>query len=309
VLARPIERKKARGEQLAKAKELHREAFDTLSGSRKERRVMLLKTLADLFSPLAKHIVRKREVLEKVRKDALRHGELVRQLAACTDMVQEKLLLGEMEALEEDDGYCAFASMPEKQHDMLLASSYSDLWTEVRDGAGRLVGGIASWYICLAKTAYGPPPSWAPQSCLRCTPSKDWGRRHADPMACKQRYYCGCNSRYNASWGQIVEISRLNKATQQVDRCYVRADVPSWDIEDIRGMFLEEQHPDVASAADLYSRIRRVEPATSDVIVESAGGFKKIASPETWAAIPTFRWVEIFNLAGVEAPPAVVKGK
>jgi hypothetical protein len=142
---------------------------------------------------------------------------------------------------------------------------------------------------------------------LRVTPSKDWARKHADPLATRQKYYCACRAAYNASWGQLVEISRLNRATGILERCYVKADVPSWDVEDVRAMHLEESLKP-RSAGELYQAVKRVVPAITDVVVRDAEGHTKVVDEAMWNAIPTFRWVEVFNLAGLD-PPAAVAGK
>jgi hypothetical protein len=265
-------------------------------------------TMTQLFGPLARHIVRKRAALEKVRADVAEHARLVGLLAKCKDIASEAGLLAQLEALEVDDKYLAFAKEPD-QHRYILAASFSDQWTEVTDEAGGLVGGICSWYVCRARTAWSPSPPYTACECLRLIPSKDWKRKHTDPLAPKQRYYCGsgCEARYNASWGQVVEVARVCTSTREVERFYMRADVPSWDVEDIRAMELEASLP-VSSAEDLYSRVKRVEPSLNDVIVKDAEGFKRVRDPATFNALPEFKWAEIFNLAGAPVP-AVVAGK
>ncbi len=39
-----------------------------------------------------------------------------------------------------------------------------------------------------------------------------------------------------------------------------------------------------------------------DVIIKDTEGHKHVRDMATYVAMPVFRWVEIFNLAGVEAP-------
>jgi hypothetical protein len=248
--------------------------------------------------------------LEKVALDVAQHRVLAARLSASNSIAEEAGLLAAMEALEVDDRYLAFADKgTEEQHRCILAASYSDVWSEIRSSKGVLVGGISSWYICMAKTEYGPPPAWSPAPCLRVTPSKDWGRKFQDPLAVKQKYYCPrktCECKYNASWGQLVEISRVG-AQGLLERFYVRADVPSWDVEDVRAMYLEESLAP-ASAAELYRQLKRVVPAVTDVVIADDAGCRKVRDAPTWESIPTFKWVEIFNFAGID-PPAAVVGK
>ncbi len=148
-----------------------------------------------------------------------------------------------MEKLEVADKFLAFEGHErEEQHRFILASSFSDLWTEVKDEAGRAGGGHRQLVHLSGKDPLGPPTETIPAAeCLRVTPSKDWGRKFDDPLATKQRYYCSCSRRFNATWGQIVEISRCTHGGS-IERMYVRADVPSWDVEDIRAMSLERTH-------------------------------------------------------------------
>ena len=168
---------------------------------------------------------------------------------------------------------------------------------------GALPAGTFVW----ERPAGAPHQTIPAAECLRVTPSKDWGRKFDDPLATKQRYYCSCSRRFNATWGQIVEISRCTHGGS-VERMYVRADVPSWDVEDIRAMSLERTL-DPANPRALYDQVRRVEPSVDDVIIKDTEGHKHVRDMATYVAMPVFRWVEIFNLAGVEAPLAVRKAK
>jgi hypothetical protein len=310
LFAAPIAHKKARAAQLAEAKERHREEFTVFAAgdgrrSKRELRELLKSTMDELFSPLAKYILRKQAVLEAKHRDVLRHNELTAQLAKCENWEDEKAVLAELESLEIDDGYLAFQGP--SQHEHIFAASYSDMWTQIFNKDGALVGGISSWYVCLAMTGYGQAPLWAPQACLRVTPSKDWKRKHDDPLATKQAWYCQCQSRYKASWGQLVQIARINRQTDQLEYSYVKADVPSWDVEDVRAQYLEETMT-VSSAADLYKQIRRVEPTLTSIVVRDHENCTKVVDPATWERIPTFRWCEVFNLVGLDAS-AVTKGK
>ena len=299
VLSKTMEHKLARGNQLKEAKELDREKIEAMDGaSRSKVRGVLKSTMIELFGPLAKFILRKRAALELVRLDVLRHDELVRKLAQCEDIESEQDILLEMEALEVDDKYLAFADKGEEQHKYILAASFSDTWTEIRDASGRLIGGISSWYVCMAMTRW-VDTNWKQVECCRLTPSKDWTRKLDDPLAPKNPYYCSCYARYNHSWGQVVQISRLNKQNGKLERMYVRSDVPSWDVEDIRAMYFEEELAP-RSAMDLYNQMKRVEPCLNELIVKDDQGHCKVVDHATWAALPQFRWVEIFNMVGVD---------
>jgi hypothetical protein len=214
-----MEHKLARANQIKEAKELNREKVEAMSGaSRSKVRSILRSSMIDLFGPPAKFILRTRAALELVRKDVERHDELVAQLAQCDDSEAEQEILAEMEALEVDEKYLAFADTGEEQHKYIRAAFFSDTWTEIRDASGRFIGGISSGYICLALTAYCNT-TWRHIQCCRLTPSKDWARKFDDPLASKNPCYCSCAARYNQGWGQAVQISRINQSTGSWSGC------------------------------------------------------------------------------------------
>jgi len=301
VLAGPMEHKAKRAHQFKLAVDSKREEWEALAPgegpSRKERRKLTLASMEELFQPLAEFIVRKREAMELVVKDVERHNELVRALAKCKSIEQEKAILEEMEKLEIDDKYLAFADKgQEEQHKYILAASYSDEWTECKRD-GRLVGGICSWYVCKAKTAYDEDGNHV--QCFSVIPSKDWNRKFDDPLASKQRWYCHCGAEYNATWGQLVEI-KIVGTDGQVEHLYMKLDVPSWDAEDVRAM-CHEATMDPASPMELYNNVKRVVPTVSNLIVAS-GSHRKICNTETWDSLPLFRWSEIFSMANIQPP-------
>jgi hypothetical protein len=301
VLAGPMEHKSKRAHQYKLACESKREEFEAMPGdgpSRKERRKLTLASMKELFQPLAEFIIRKHSAMTLVVKDVKRHEELVRELAKCKSITQEQAILDEMENLEVDDKFLAFESKgPEQQHDFILASSYSDEWTEIKNGKGQVVGGICSWYVCRARTAWDDAKGHV--ACNAVTPSKDWDRKFEDLLASKRRWCSHCAARYNASWGQLVELKRVN-ANGELERFYMKADVPTWDAEDVRAMY-HEATMDPSSPMELYNNVKRVVPTVSNLIVAS-GSHHKICNNETWDSLPLFKWSEIFSMANIQPP-------
>ena len=200
--------------------------------------------------------------------------------------------------LEQDNHYLAFEG-EEDQHLYILASSYSDVWTQIKDANGRVIGGICSWYTCMANTGWGDD-GYTRIPCCRVIASKDWGLKHSDPLASGQAYDCSCEAHSKHSWGQVVELTRTNK-NGQLERMYMRASVPHWDAEDIRAMYYEEELKP-RSPQELYQAMKRVMPALTDVIVKGNEGHAKIVNHQTWLDMPEFGWSEIFNMVGLEAP-------
>jgi hypothetical protein len=295
VLARPIAHKKARHQQLADAKALNKEKYETMDGkSRSEIRVLDKAAMVQLFSPLAKHALRKMKALEQCKLDTIEHGRLTALLVGCTNIEGEHQILMQLEALEVDDKYIAFASEPD-QHTYILAASFSDVWTEIYNPDGSLLGRVASWYICGAKTGWDDTLQVS-VPCLRMTPSKDWRRKLDDPLTTgRQKYYCKCYAGYNHNWGQVVELSRWNRTKGVMERTYLRSDVPSWDLEDVRAAEMEERLKPV-SARELFDKTKRLTPTATDVVKEMPDQTFKLVDYDTWQAMPHFTWKEVFNM-------------
>jgi ribosomal protein L20 len=251
--------------------------------------------LAELFSPLARHILRKNQALQKVYTDKLKHAELVKELLDCTDFEMERRIIAEMEKLEVSDGWLAFAEKID-QHAYIQAASFSDTWTRIRDALGNVTWGVNSWYICQALTGPWDYELNKPSRCLRITESKLWDRLHKDALAKGQRYYCSCYAKYNATWGQIVETTNYNLLTQKVEKTYMRSDVPSWDCEDIRAMDLEDTLAPEATAHDLFAMVQSCKPALCDVIVEDAQGHHKIVGGEVYDSLGKFEWKTLHQM-------------
>jgi hypothetical protein len=295
VMAGAISHKKKRYDQLQYAKANVRTQMESLSGvTRKERRTMTMSEVMECFAPLGKHILRKRAALERIGVNVARHAELVILLENCRSFKEECPLIAEMEALEVDDGYLAFADQPD-QHDYIMAASYSDQWCELVDASGKCTGSVNSWYVCMAGTGPWDNAANKVTPCFRITPSKEWGRKHADPLATKQKWYCSCYSKYNCNWGQIVEISRYSQLTKQMEKIYLRSDVPPWDGEDVRAMHLEETLKP-KSSRELYDRVKTLRPV-ANALIEERDGHMRIIDREVYNMLAEFKWAELNNMA------------
>ena len=180
------------------------------------------------------------------------------------------------------------------QHDFIMAASYSDSWVMIKDESGRVIGGLDSWYICQAKTG---PRDYGKNTCTPCyriMASKDWGKRHSDPLATKQHWHCSCRKVFQAEWGQIVQMSKLNPQTMKVEKYYMKSDVPNWNLEDMRAMALEEELAPT-SARELYDKVKSVKVALCDFIEKDAQGFHRIAGEKIFNSLPEFKWSQLYN--------------
>ena len=255
-----------------------------------------------MFEPLGVYILRKSKAMSDVYLDVKEHALLRAMLISAKTYQEEMDILARMETLELDDKYLAFSSKPD-QHAWILASSYSDCWTEIFNKKGELIGGICSYWPCFGNTRWGPVKY---DPCCRVMPSKRWLRLHADPTQPGQRYYCvgSCKKRHQGGWGQLVEVKRLNERGQ-LEMFYMRAEAPPWDAEDVRAMHLEETIGiNAKSAMDLFERIREVKPTLSELVIPDTTGedMLMLRSKEEYFNLPEWSWWEIFTMVGAEPP-------
>lgn len=136
-------------------------------------------------------------------------------------------------------------------------------------------------------------------SCRRLLPSLEWAKLKDDTgeeWVTGQRYYCPCNARYKTSWGQVVVV------TDSVgEKSYLKADVPEWDVEDVRAMKAEVDHSP-ATVKQLMDKFTAIPPAISDVVKEEKTGewaddtYKYVISRDVLDEMPEFKWAEILTL-------------
>ena len=141
-------------------------------------------------------------------------------------------------------------------------------------------GTITSYYICLGRTRWELDAT-EPSQCRRLMTGKQDDTQ--EECVSKQRWYCKCSARYRISWGQVVRIEEPDGTVS-----YVRADCPSWDLEDSAG-----------SVQELYDKMRSIEPVANDIVGVDANGCLYIKKYEVFQAMPLFSWKELLTLARV----------
>ena len=179
-------------------------------------------------------------------------------------------------------------------------------WSQIYDRQGKHIGALLSWYICLGKTRDGTAANdWAMQDCCRIHASKDWILKYTSALRTPQpRWYCTCSKRYKSSWGQLVQLKWTNAAGQQED-FYMRAECPTWDIEDVRAAWAEQEYnADFDTPMDLYNKLQRYVPATRSLVIEDPMGENqlKVTSKADFEALPLLSWWELFGIIGVKPP-------
>ena len=133
-------------------------------------------------------------------KEVLEHKWLAMMLRDATDPNTVIELVTEMEKLDYDVPCLAFSSKGKLQNKFIMATTYSDEWTVLKDKRGNEIGAVRSWYVCCS--------GGASNQCNTLILSKDWGRMKQDPLATGQRWYCKvCFARYAHKFGQVVEVS------------------------------------------------------------------------------------------------------
>ena len=272
--------------------------FPAIKHMKKLRKIVLVQLtqekMASAWEPLGEMIIRKIQQLKNMNAENEEHRRLSQELKECTDPDRGLELLEQLEALDTSETSDMLAFKGELQDKFLLAASYSDTWTVVRSSTGKVIGGVRSWYVCLCDCKGKEPP------CGTLILSKKWALKNTDPLAPRQGYYCHMWHKYNASWGQIVEI------TIDGAHYYMRAEVPSWDLEDIRAMDLESKSV-YTSPEQLYNAVSEASPQlmSPDFMspVEGHDGHFKVHCIEDLMKQPLFEWEQVFNFVGTELPP------
>lgn len=283
--SQPIERKKLRVQRFQECQAKNQQRFDAM-GSKREKKVLLRSLLEEMFEPLLHYIELKRRALSLVAKDVVLHAHLKEKLKHSTSLAEDEEIYNDMAKLEVDDKYLAFASKGDAQHSFIQASSYHDHW--VSGGKGR----VLSFYICMGRTRWSMDENKS-TTCRRLIPSKQWEKRHDDTTGewiKGQRWYCDCGARYMAKHGQVVIIEESNGNVS-----YLRAEVPSWDLEDVRAMQAEADiQPN--TVRELYDKIRTVDPIVTEIVTEDETGAKYIKNAADLESMPRFTWEEVLTL-------------
>ena len=174
--------------------------------------------------------------------------------------------------------------------EMRRAADYNDRWFASEQGVYNV------YYVCRAG---GNTP------CNTVIQSKAWTRMKDNPLASGQRWYCHCKARYRVAWGTLVEIFRDGVA------CYCLASLPSPNMQDIKGMMIEQRFKDVKTAKELYEAIPSIEPLAANAFTPIVGrpGMWRLEAMEEMDKRPRFEWNQLYNLPKTEEPttdPAVI---
>jgi hypothetical protein len=83
----------------------------------------------------------------------------------------------------------------------------------------------------------------------------------------------------------------------------MRAEVPPWDVEDVRAMHIESTIK-ADSARDLFDKMRVIKPTQSELVVPdpTQPDTLMIRSKLEYESLPWWSWWEIFTMVGAEPP-------
>ena len=150
------------------------------------------------------------------------------------------------------------------------------------------------YFVCMAGLG-----GWMENKCLHILASKAWKPKSGDPLNPHGRACAQCTSDYRSKFGCLCEVL----APGETEILYVRTEVPSEHVQDVRAMYHEEKLAP-KSPEELYNQVPVAYPSKTPLIEEVSPGVARFVSYEVRAAIPEWNWNNIINLFGVDIPAA-----
>jgi hypothetical protein len=297
-----IAKGKKRAELYQAAAERHSESFEFKEASRKGKRTILRNELLIVFKPIMSACITKRRQL-KVRGELnAEHTALCERLGASTNLTEIEDLLEQIEKIEDGIkeasqplGFKSLCKTEEDAFRFMMAASYCDSWSEIRNANGRLLGGFCAFFICRAGGTAHP--------CNSLIISKIWGRNHEDILACSQSWKCCCcGANYKTRMGMLVQ-TMLVGSDQPL---YALAKIMNDDVKDLKTLTLENALGDkVRTPEDLYRLIPEVLPVEGRFIRKAVAsdyckwltppkyGVYKILEYSVLATCPVWDWTDV----------------
>ena len=269
-----------RAARFKEARESKRSEFEgmTHEGIRK----LVLYDLVELFYPLVDLILKKIDQLTALQDHQEKIQELRSRLKASRSVDEAKQIEEELSKLTEVEFKpLAFAEKPGQER-FITASTFADEWISVPNKQGGR-NYFRGYYVCQS--------GGEGNECLTLILSKLWKRRHADPLASKQRYKCTwCNAKYKTWMGFVIEIKKNDVLY------YFKATVPTQDLEDIRASHFERTLKP-ATPEQLFHEIPILMPHEGILmraIPGLEGSFK--VDRAMYLKLNIFNWDDIYNV-------------
>lgn len=264
--------------------------------------------LAELLAPIM-HLIEKKfeDMMDLERKvsdlkkviDA-KHGE---DDAEELQDLQEELESLQDKVKESANVARAWGELPnDERWEMIKAADYTDGWFHVESTRTS----FRIFYVCNGKNV--------PGGCATVQTSASWRRKFTNPLQAKQAWYCNvCGCRYKTSMGVMLEMRRGDMSY------YMKAEFPPQDIQDLKGMVVEENVPGAKNAAspdELIKLLPDFHPVSIQHFQECndpytgekmAGVFR--ANPEWMKDLPEFQWDTMYKICGLNKPEKKKKTK
>ena len=137
-----------------------------------------------------------------------------------------------------------------------------------------------------------------------------WDRRHEDPLAPKQRWYCDtCTARYKTKFGVLCELVH---GKSQI-AAYALADIPPFDFKDVKTMTIQQRFGHIKTPQELYATIPKATPLDKGLFLAPTkidGVFRFDVT--MFRSIAKFKWDLMYNLRrkkGASPKSTGVKGR
>ena len=139
------------------------------------------------------------------------------------------------------------------------AADYADEWFVHEDKAVRV------FYVCNRL--------WGQDRCCTMIASSQWNRKHLDPCAIKQRWYCRvCQARYTTTSGVMIQMVVDGQSR------FIRAEFPPQALQNIKWHQVRETHKGALTPEALLDAIPEASPLSEAATIEEVPGMQGVYS-------------------------------
>ena len=176
------------------------------------------------------------------------------------------------------------------------------------------------YYICRAGHANWP--------CRTVTLSKWWKKKHEDPLATKQKWYCPkCQAGYKTKWGVIIEMVVNRKVfdipaaegdednfeiakgimSKEWIGLYCKAELPPQHLQDMNAQCVERFNPECTTPTQLLDAIPCLRPISKRALISRPGEGVYDLTEEADNMMDSVNWDELLSIDSqltADEPPA-----
>ena len=165
------------------------------------------------------------------------------------------------------------------------AADYADEWFVHEDKAVRV------FYVCNRLCGQ--------DRCCTMIASSQWNRKHLDPCAIKQRWYCRvCQARYTTTSGVMIQMAVGGQSR------FIRAEFLPQELQKIKRHQVRETHKGALTPEALLEAIPEASPLSAEDTIAEVPGMKGVYSNEAavYDSIPKFDWKLLFSRCFLDSP-------